>query len=71
MNRNIKLDYSSTLEGSVLTLICENEMSNANTTESDAETLNVTCDSNGRWIPDPADFIESCSPSTTQPPGTK
>ena len=46
-------------------------MSNANTTESDAETLNVTCESNGRWIPDPADFIESCSPSTTPPPGTK
>ena len=71
MDRNIKLDYSSTLEGSILTLICENEISNGNATESDAEILTVTCDSNGRWIPDPADFIESCSPSTDQPPGTK
>ena len=69
MDGNIKLDYSSTLEDSVLTLTCENEMSNMNTTESDAKILNVTCDSNGRWIPDPTDFIPSCSPFTDQPPG--
>ena len=62
MDRNLKLNYSSTLEGSVLTLTCENEMFNMNSivNESDAEILNVTCDSNGSWIPDPADFIESC-----------
>jgi hypothetical protein len=35
-----------------------------NTTESDKEVLNVTCHSNGSWIPDPADFIQSCLPFT-------
>ncbi|MCG8622190.1 MAG: hypothetical protein MJE68_09385, partial [Proteobacteria bacterium] len=29
---NAKLNYTSTLEGSILTLICENEMSNTNAT---------------------------------------
>ena len=68
MNRNLKLNYSSTLEGSVLTLTCENEMSLNSTTET---ILSVTCDSNGSWIPNPADFIHSCSPfSTTVSPGT-
>ena len=72
VNRNIKLDYSSTLEGSVLTLTCENEMLiNMNIIGSDAEVLNVTCDSDGRWIPDPADFIQSCLLfSTTVSPTT-
>ena len=60
-HRNLKLDYISTLEGFVLILTCENEMFNMNLTESDAEILNVTCHNNGSWIPDPADFIESCS----------
>ena len=67
-NRNIKLNYSSTLESSVLTLICENEISLNSTTET---TLSVTCDSNGSWIPNPADFIQSCLPfSTTVSPTT-
>ena len=67
-DRNIKLDCSSTLEGSVLTLTCENEMSLNSTNKT---TLNVTCDSNGSWIPNPADFIQSCSPfSTTVSPTT-
>ena len=71
MDRNIKLDYSSTLEGSVLTLTCENEIFNMSSIGSDAEILNVLCDSNGSWIPDPADFIQSCSPfSTTVSPTT-
>ena len=61
-DRNVKLNYSSTLEDSVLTLTCENEISLNET------TLNVTCGSNGSWIPDPADFIQSCSPTTS--PGT-
>ena len=56
---NLKLKYSSTLEGSVLTLTCENEMSNTNTTESDVEILSVICASNGSWIPNPADFIQT------------
>ena len=54
VDRNLKLDYSSTLEGSLLTLTCENEISLNSTTEM---TLNVTCHSNGSWIPNPADFI--------------
>ena len=65
---NINLNFSSTLEGSVLTLTCENEMSLNSTTET---TLSVTCDSNGSWIPNPADFIQSClSFSTTVSPTT-
>ena len=62
MNRNLKLNLISTLEGSLLTLTCENEMSLNSTTEM---TLSVTCDSNGSWIPNPADFIQSCSPFST------
>ena len=68
MNRNVKLNYTSTLDGSVLILTCENEMSNMSTT--DEQILSVTCHSNGSWTPDPAEFIESCSPFTTVPPGT-
>ena len=64
---NVKLNYTSTLEGSVLTLTCENEMPNVNTT--DKLILHVTCHSNGSWIPNPADFIKSCSSFTTAPPG--
>ena len=68
VNRNLKLNLISTLEGSLLTLTCENEMSLNSTTEM---TLSVTCDSNGSWIPNPADFIQSCSPfSTTVSPTT-
>ena len=67
MDSNVMLDYSSTLEGSVLILTCEDEMSLNSTTET---TLNVICYSNGSWIPDPADFIQSCSLfSTTISPG--
>ena len=67
MNRYVKLNYTSTLDGSVLTLTCENEMSNINTT--DEQILKVTCHGNGSWIPDPAKFIKSCSSFTTVPPG--
>ena len=68
MNRNLKLNLISTLEGSLLTLTCENELSLNSTTET---TLSVTCHSNGSWIPNPADFIQSCSPfSTTASPTT-
>ena len=70
MNSNVKHNFSSTLEGSVLTLTCENEiasiMHNMNTT--DEQIINVTCHSSGNWIPDPTQF--TCSPSTTVPPGT-
>ena len=55
----VKLNYSSTLDGSVLILTCENYISNMNTT--DEQVLNVICHSNESWIPDPADFIKSCS----------
>ena len=70
MDRGIKLNYSSTLEGSVLTLICENEILNF-TMNATEEILNVTCHSNRSWIPNPADFIQSCSLfSTTLSPTT-
>ena len=59
---NAKLNYSSTLEGSVLILTCEND------TFTDKQTLSVTCHSNGSWIPDPADF--TCSSFITAPSGT-
>ena len=67
MNRNVKLNYSSTLDGSVLILTCENEMSNINTT--DEQIFIMTCHSNGNWIPDPADF--TCSSFITVPPGNE
>jgi hypothetical protein len=63
VERNVTLNYSSTLEGSVLTLTCEND------TSTDEQTLSVTCDSSGNWIPDPAQF--TCSEFTTVPSGTE
>ena len=68
VNRNLKLNLISTLEASLLTLTCKNEMSLNFTNKT---TLSVTCHSNGSWIPNPADFIQSCSPfSTTVSPTT-
>ena len=61
VDKNVKLNYSSTLEGSVLILSCENETSYMNIT--DEQVLKVICHSNGHWIPDPAQF--TCSSSTT------
>ena len=58
MDRNVMLDYNTTLEGSVLTLICENDTSRS----TDEEILTVICHSSGIWIPDPAQF--TCSSST-------
>ena len=58
MDRNVKLNYSSTLDGSILKLTCKNEMFNTNM-YADEQILNVTCHSNGNWIPDPAEF--TCS----------
>ena len=70
VNRYLQLNFSSTLQGSVLTLTCENEILNFNMNVT-KEILNVTCDSNGSWIPNPADFIQSCSLfSTTVSPTT-
>ena len=61
---NAKFNYSSTLEGSVLIVTCEND------TSTDEQTLSVTCHSNGSWIPNPADF--TCSSFiTTAPSGMK
>ena len=69
MDRNVTLNYNSTLEGSVLLLTCEDEfqMSLNSTNET---TLSLTCHSNRNWIPNPAEF--TCSDSTatyTVPPG--
>ena len=55
VNSNVMLNYSSTLEGAVLTLTCEND------TSTDEQALNVTCHCSGSWIPDPAQF--TCSSS--------
>ena len=66
MDRNVKLNYSSTLNGSILNLTCKNEMFNTNM-YTDEQILNVTCHSNGNWIPDPAEF--TCSSFTTPLPG--
>ena len=54
VNRNVKLNYNSTLDGSVLIVTCENKISSI-----DEQILNVTCHNNGNWIPDPAEF--TCS----------
>ena len=65
VDRNVTLNYTSTLEGSILTLTCENDTF----TDGQILRLSVTCHSSGNWIPDPAQF--TCSPSTTVPPGTE
>ena len=62
MNSNVKQNSSSTLEGSVLILTCENEISSImNMNVTNEEILSVTCHSSGNWIPDPAQF--TCSGS--------
>ena len=70
VNKNIKLNYNSTLEGSRLTLTCENDNNIIITSNINASTtiLNVTCHSDGNWVPNPANFIESCLTITTAPP---
>ena len=65
VDSNVKLDYNSTLEGSVLTLTCEN----ASSRSTDEEIVSVTCHNSGNWIPDPTQF--TCSPPTTVPSGTE
>jgi hypothetical protein len=63
VDRNVILNYNSTLEGSALTLVltCEND--------TNEQILSVTCHNSGNWIPDPTQF--TCSPSTTPPSGTE
>ena len=65
VDKNVTLNYSSTLEDSVLTLTSEND------TTTDEQILHVTCHSNRSWIPDPAQFICSELSFTTVPPGTE
>ena len=66
MDRNVKLNYSSTLDGSILKSTCKSEMFNTNK-YTDEQILNVTCHSNGNWTPDPAEF--TCLSFTTILPG--
>ena len=68
VNNNVKQNYNSTLEGSVLTLTCENEINiSSNVINSTGEQiLNVTCHSDGNWIPDPAQFACSTVPPSTE-----
>ena len=62
VNRYVKLSLNSILEGSILTLTCENERLMSTTNATDQQVLKVICYSNTTsWIPDPTDFIESCS----------
>jgi hypothetical protein len=70
VNSNVKQNYNSTLEGSVLMLTCENEIgiSNMHINMTDEQTLSVTCHSSGNWIPCPDQF--TCSLFTTVPSGT-
>ena len=62
LGTNVTLNYSSTLDGSVLILACD-------TFTTDAQTLIVICHSNGDWIPDPVQF--TCSSFTTVTSGTE
>ena len=58
------MTLTSILEGYIIILTCENDIS------TDELTLTVTCHSNGSWIPDSAQF--TCSPiSTTVPSVTE
>ena len=70
MNSNVKLNnyYNSTLEDSVWMLTCENDISSMHMNTTYEQFLNVTCHSNGNWIPDPAEF--ACLSFTTVPSGT-
>jgi hypothetical protein len=63
LDRNVTLNYISTLEGSVVILTCENN------TATDEQILYVTCQRSGNWIPDPTQF--TCSEFTTVPSGTE
>ena len=65
MDRNVTLNYISTLEDFILTLTCKDDTS----ADGQILRLSVTCHSSGNWIPDPTQF--TCSPSTTVPPGTE
>ena len=62
MDRNVMFNNSiSTLEGSILTLTCENEKF-LNSTNETTLMITVTCHSNRSWIPNPAEF--TCSDSS-------
>ena len=67
VDRNVMLNYcnSSTLEGAILTLTCENDIN----ITADKLVLNVTCHINGSWIPNPAQF--TCSSFATVPSGVE
>ena len=68
MDRNVTLNYNSTLAGSrsVLVLSCESDIPAVSIIK---HIITVTCHSSGNWIPDPAQF--TCSPSTPVPRGTE
>ena len=58
MDRNVTLNYNSTLAGSksVLVLTCEGDIPAVSIIK---QIITVTCHSSGSWIPDPAQF--TCS----------
>ena len=55
LDGNVTLNYTSTVEGSILTLTCEDDTY----TDGQILRLNATCHSSGNWIPDPTQF--TCS----------
>ena len=69
VDRNVILNYSSTLEGSVLTLTCTCEHDTSTDHDGGILRLSVTCHSSGNWIPDPVHF--TCSEFTTVSSGTE
>ena len=69
VNRNVKLNYNSTLEGSVSVLTCGNEISSMHMNTTNDQVLHVTCHSSGNWIPDPANFTCVLFTTSAVPPG--
>ena len=64
MDRNVTLNYNSTLEGSVLALTCEFQ------NDTSINEQMIICHSSGNWIPDPTHDQFICSPSITVPSTT-
>ena len=56
VNRNIKLNFSSTLEGAVLILTCDNYLT-SNTNVTDQQSLTVICHSNTTIVGIPIQLI--------------
>ena len=61
VNSNMKLNFSSILEGAVLILTCKNKNLRLYTNATDEKILKVTCHmcrNTTSWNPNPVDYIE-------------